>query len=661
MTRNNAVAVIEEDNMRSVAEISEYILKSQSNTLFRKCLFYKTVRNINKDLYSTLLTQKGRNKKILSLINIHTLKKTKLGDIETVWTDYYSKHIFNVLGTGWVHWAYDTATTGFEGKRFNCSDDRYHTQIAWSRDMRSGYTFYESANSSNYIESIPEGADIKVPWELSRMYHLVQIALLALVNDKYRDEIIREFVFEINDFFSMPTKKNIHYTNAMEIAIRAANILFSYDILCQIDKNCILTPSFKKKLYYVTKLQERVIIANLEVDLINGNNGNHYLANLYGLVVISAYLNENFNSAMNKTVLAEFYKEVNRQFLFSGAHFECSTAYHRLCTEFVAISVAVLLSSKITIPENVQQKLYQAGVFMQHMQSNTGIMLQIGDNDSGHAINIDPVWIKRTDCMKDVFNEGGGPFELVEEQLSVKQQIEFVDALFTNDENNTSTYYLFCKSIIGDDVKIDQSEPVYRNVRQITAIKLCEPRYFSSTVFEYPYGCTLKGASIYKALDFGIIILKSDSSQLTIRTVPNIQSVRTNHIHNDFFSYELDFSTNRLFVDQGSYVYTADKEMRYQFRSDLFHNGPIYADKWVEFPAVFKAEVDAYGEVKVNENEIWVYGVHKDVIHLRKFIICRDRLIVEDYSNKEFKESPKLNTKVFSHGYGMKATNEEVV
>lgn len=44
------------------------------------------------------------------------------------------------------------------------------------------------------------GVDIKCPWELGRFYHLVQLAVLASVEQKYQNVFIREFKDELIDF-----------------------------------------------------------------------------------------------------------------------------------------------------------------------------------------------------------------------------------------------------------------------------------------------------------------------------------------------------------------------------------------------------------------------------------------------------------------------------
>ncbi len=90
------------------------------------------------------------------------------------------------------------------------------------------------------------GVDIKCPWELGRFYHLVQMAVLAVVDEALRESTIIEYKNELNDFMEMnPIGKTVQWTCPMDASIRIVNLLIAYDILIQLDKKHYLDKRFQ--------------------------------------------------------------------------------------------------------------------------------------------------------------------------------------------------------------------------------------------------------------------------------------------------------------------------------------------------------------------------------------------------------------------------------
>ena len=57
--------------------------------------------------------------------------------------------------------------------------------IDWQRDFKSGYRFSSKKWYKSQRKNIPPGVDIKVPWELSRLQHLPQMAIFATINKNF--------------------------------------------------------------------------------------------------------------------------------------------------------------------------------------------------------------------------------------------------------------------------------------------------------------------------------------------------------------------------------------------------------------------------------------------------------------------------------------------
>ena len=77
--------------------------------------------------------------------------------------------------------------------------------IDWQLDFKSGYRWSEKIWASRLSYSHLPGVDVKVPWELSRMQHLPQLALRASIlgeNDNEARLLVREIRNQWLDFIA---------------------------------------------------------------------------------------------------------------------------------------------------------------------------------------------------------------------------------------------------------------------------------------------------------------------------------------------------------------------------------------------------------------------------------------------------------------------------
>ena len=103
--------------------------------------------------------------------------------------------------------------------------------IDWHVDLKSGEKWDKQFYSK--IGHI-SGADIKMPWELSRSQHLLWLgeAYLITSEDCYAQEIIDEIVWWIDD---NPFMYTVNWKCAMDVAFRAVNWLFALNMISQYD------------------------------------------------------------------------------------------------------------------------------------------------------------------------------------------------------------------------------------------------------------------------------------------------------------------------------------------------------------------------------------------------------------------------------------------
>ena len=229
--------------------------------------------------------------------------------------------------------------------------------IDWQLDFKSGYRWQEKKPASHCSPAPLPGVDIKVPWELSRMQHLPQLAwayglaLQGIKGAQSPETYSDEFKNQILDFVATnPPRFGVNWHCTMDVGIRVTNWLIAYDLFNA--QGASFDPEFKqifKKSIYDHGLH---IIQNLEWN--PTLRSNHYLADIAGLLFVSAYLPR---SSKTDTWLAFSIQEIihamEEQFHPDGSNFEGSTSYHRLSAEMMFYATALILG----LPEDKKEAL----------------------------------------------------------------------------------------------------------------------------------------------------------------------------------------------------------------------------------------------------------------------------------------------------------------
>ena len=366
----------------------------------------------------------------------------------------YLDHEFDLLGSGFQRNYIGMQARGINGVLFSQKsdyseinysnrsqakqiksliDDDYDP-IDWHIDFKSGYRWKQNTWFKNIKHGHILGVDIKVPWELSRMQHLPQMAIKYIsMNDsaKEKAQLKREFRNQMLDFIaSNPPKYGVNWKCPMDVSIRAANCLIAYDLF---NRDSQFDSAFQKIFSKSIKLHGDFIFSNLEWNY--GNRNNHYIADIAGLAFISAYLKSSDETdRWLYFCINELINEVDNQFNNEGTNKEGSTTYHRLSSEMILYATAVILglpnariekaikaeyfgpnsslcgerrtqnSIKIytyianrkknyaPFPENYFEKIEKMAEFIIDISKPDGSIPQIGDNDSGRFFKLDPCY-----------------------------------------------------------------------------------------------------------------------------------------------------------------------------------------------------------------------------------------------------------------------------
>ncbi|MDF9507849.1 heparinase II/III family protein, partial [Bacillus cereus] len=377
-------------------------------------------------------------------------------------TSLYMNHYFDLLGSGWLNVKYNMKCRGLEKYQYtskkievdknsdwiknliNKGNQNYseyvrshisssYVPIDWRIDFKSGYTWDSKKHYSELALNTVPGIDVKVPWELSRMQHLIQFVwayMLAGKGDKEFENpkvYEREFQDEILDFISAnPPKFGVNWTCTMDVAIRAANWILVYDLFKV--QGGEFNKEFKKIFVLSIYDHGKFIFNHLERN--KGTRNNHYLSNIVGLFFISAYLpvTKEVSTWLNFS-FQELIQEMSFQFYEEGSNFENSTTYHRLSGELMLYATAVALAlprEKIKIlhsyklqdhigvckklgfeidpdkfwdfhsgkvfPEWYMERLEKMAEFTVDITKPNGEVVQFGDNDSGRFFKTQPTY-----------------------------------------------------------------------------------------------------------------------------------------------------------------------------------------------------------------------------------------------------------------------------
>lgn len=379
---------------------------------------------------------------------------------------HYVEHRFDLLGSGWVQVRYGMRTRGMSGYHYDMGEDLLpdprgewlagrlnrsnlpiarhiwqridsnYNPIDWQLDFKSGYRWSEQTWALRLPYGHLPGVDVKVPWELSRMQHLPQLALRAVALGIYEAEaqqLAREIRNQTLDFITTnPPGFGVNWICPMDIAIRGANWCLAWDILRaggfesdSEDENVLAHSLYDHGHYIVDHLEWA------------GGRTNHYLTDICGLAFIAAYLPEERETDLWLAFsIGQLQTETLRQFLPDGGNFEGSTAYHRLSAEMVIYTVALVLGLPVVrlqrlatieprdydyLPrsagspcqwalhetgKNAQatgscatplepkfvERLQHAFTFFSVILKANGTFPQIGDSDSGRFFKLSPVY-----------------------------------------------------------------------------------------------------------------------------------------------------------------------------------------------------------------------------------------------------------------------------
>ena len=269
------------------------------------------------------------------------------------------EHQFDYLGSGLTHMPF----------------------IRWHEDFKSGSSWKKGVFYLKQRRSTANGADIKVPWELSRCHHLLWLgeAYLLTRDDKYASEVVQE----IDDWRKEnPFMYSVNWTCTMDVSIRVVNWMYAIGMVLD---SRVVSESFVQEVFRSIFQHGWFIFNNLERTIPYSNN--HLFSDLSGLLFVSFLLKDTKRGRKwlrySKDAL---FDEIRCQVLPSGAHYERSLSYHRLMTEMVASSIQLMMRQGISVPGDIEYRLSSMYSFISAYTKPNSFAPLLEDNDDGRFL-----------------------------------------------------------------------------------------------------------------------------------------------------------------------------------------------------------------------------------------------------------------------------------
>ena len=541
-------------------------------------------------------------------------------------------HQFDLLGSGPTHVIHGAKSRGFDGhvhdmsrpiskdrtgrwlegriNRTNLAEsqriwalvDGAYTPIDWQLDFRSGYRWEESTWHRDIAFAHLPGVDIKVPWELSRMQHLPTLGLACHFSQlpdrgdaRERSVYANEFRNQVLDFVATnPPGFGVNWACPMDVAIRAANLLVARDIV--VASGVELDGAFEAVFRASLLAHARHVRANLEWS--PRFRGNHYLANIVGLLFVAAYLPRSREVEIWLVfAFKELLNEMNYQFHPDGSNFEASVCYHRLSTEMVMWGLAVLKdlpadkhpllnleengSLSAGVPPWCWSKLAKMAAFTQAMTRPDHLVVQFGDNDSGRFLVIGSGEQLRARNDPHAMEWSLDHRSLV---AGVRALTGLGESLSIVEDPGTFLLRSFAggvSAVVGHPSTSGlqpRNEPsigheqIWIDHMQRHEESASHQRW--SAHFQVDRQGLLEGLQLHAFPGMGCFVFRSPRFYLAIRCGEIGLAGLGAHAHCDQLAIELQIDGVDMARDPGSYIYTASIESRNRYRSAMAHHVP---------------------------------------------------------------------------------------
>lgn len=281
--------------------------------------------------------------------------------------DSYAHHMFQALGSSW----------------YMLDDQMWHTDIRLKQQGASDTTFSATVFYADIVIESGQGnqigKDIKVPWELSRLQHLLLLGYMYQITDNmvYKDA----FVVHVQHWHKHnPYLLGINWLCPMEVGLRSISLVIAFHLFKHTDIDASFWQSYTALLY------DHMVYLEHNWEWYDGRTSNHYLSDLVGYLYLCFFF-QAFHDVSRKRdwVIKEILNEMEKQVFKEGTSYEGSTRYHVLVTELFYHVEKLSEVMQISLPQSFHEQLLRMFEFINWCSIDREHMITIGDHDGGRV------------------------------------------------------------------------------------------------------------------------------------------------------------------------------------------------------------------------------------------------------------------------------------
>lgn len=421
--------------------------------------------------------------------------------------------------------------------------------VDWSRDPVSGYRY--PVLPVEQLRLAQPGVDPKYPWVLGRLDCLVALGQGYWVEggEEARRGFARAFVTRTLDFLQAnPVGQGVHWTCAMEVALRAANLAQALVMFSD-------APEARRPEFLVPVLESLAehtawVEAHLEDQGAVPNN--HLVSNYVGLLVAGLLFPELPDAPRQVArAVAGLRTQMAAQVHPEGTSFEGSVPYHRLSVELFTLALVVARGQGVDLGAKYAARLHRMYEASRAWCSERGLAPQVGDNDSGRVF----------------------PFQ-------------------ERDAREQGYLAPLGAALFGDEKLADGPFPD----EAAWLLGLSGLECFRGLPAARPAGSV-------SFPDGGFHVLRGAGAVVTVIAGAQGQRGVGGHSHNDKLSFELHLRGRPVIVDPGTGTYTREPVVRNAFRSTAMHNtleldgveqAPLEPGRLFALPEAARARVQVF-------------------------------------------------------------------
>jgi len=316
-----------------------------------------------------------------------------------------------------------------------------------------------------------------------------------------------------------PPGYGVNWACPMDVAIRAVNWIWALALL--VDRPEATTRWFSEVIASLVS-HGRFLMENLEVRD-DGVTANHYLSNVVGLLYLGLCLKEVCEAGQWRAfAVRALVREMERQVLADGLHFESSVSYHRLVAECFLSSAALCRHHAVDLPSEFHHRLEKMCEVAAGYTKPNGLAPQIGDGDNGRLHILTGYGHRDVRDHRHLLGLGAWYFDRDDWRAAAGSS--WIEGLWFG---------------AGPGAK-----PV--------------PATGLSRTVAFPFG--------------GFYILRHERNYMLVNCSPPGTNGVGTHKHNDLLSVELYIDGEDILVDPGCFLYTSDPQAYNRFRSTRAHS-----------------------------------------------------------------------------------------